>query len=152
MSIRRKQRSRLIEAALDLTPLIDVVFLLVIFLLISTTFKKRQLVIELNLPKAGASQGRVEAREHQIRIDKTGAMYLCPNEEVTDVTQALGCSEPANKEDLGKQFTALRKAFEGVLLGIYADADVPYRFVADVIAAAEEANLDVNLHYGSMSE
>jgi biopolymer transport protein ExbD len=45
-----KRRSR--ENALpDLTPLIDVVFLLLIFFMVSTVFKKDEMALLLNLPK-----------------------------------------------------------------------------------------------------
>lgn len=42
----------------ELTPLIDVVFLLLIFFLVSSVFKKEELALLLNLPKA--TQGKSE--------------------------------------------------------------------------------------------
>jgi len=54
-----KKRSRQ-EALPDITPLIDVVFLLLIFFMVSTVFKKDELALFLNLPKAqeGQKDGR----------------------------------------------------------------------------------------------
>lgn len=43
------QRNKNIETSINLTPLIDVVFLLLIFFMVSTTFKKNAL-FEVNLP------------------------------------------------------------------------------------------------------
>ncbi|MGK0367028.1 MAG: biopolymer transport protein ExbD, partial [Thermoproteota archaeon] len=40
----------------ELTPLIDVVFLLLIFFLVTSVFKKEELALLLNLPKA--SEGK----------------------------------------------------------------------------------------------
>ena len=49
-----KKRSR--EAStIDLTPLIDVVFLLLIFFMVSTVFKKEELALILNLPTGESS-------------------------------------------------------------------------------------------------
>lgn len=146
MAFRRKTRSRLAEA-LDMTPLIDVVFLLLIFLLISTTFKKKQLAMELNLPRVGTQEYRIEGREHQIRVDAKGGMFLCPNEEMKESTDALKCSEPASQSELVERFKRLNKQFTGVRLGVYADSDVPYHFIARVVMAAMEAGIDLNLPY-----
>ncbi|MFT7622128.1 MAG: biopolymer transport protein ExbD [Myxococcota bacterium] len=147
MAFSRNKRSRLVEAALDMTPLIDVVFLLVIFLLISTTFKKKQLALELNLPRAGKAEYRVSGREHQIRIDTEGGMYLCPNEATKEDTDALGCTAPADSKKLLEEFKQLAEKFPGIRLGVYAGAEVKYKNIARVVAAATEAGLDLNLPY-----
>lgn len=44
----RKRRN----AELDLTPLIDVVFILLIFFVLTSTFKKKEYLMDLNLPSA----------------------------------------------------------------------------------------------------
>ena len=147
MAFRRAQRSRLIEAALDMTPLIDVVFLLVIFLLISTTFKKKQLALELNLPRAGKTEFRVSSVEHTLRVDSDGGLFLCPNEEVREDTDALKCSEPTGKTSLIEQFKTLAKKYPGVRVGVYANGTVSYHWILKVVAAATEAGLDLNLPY-----
>lgn len=130
-----------------MTPIIDVVFLLVIFLLISTTFKKKQLSMELNLPRAGKSEFRVSGFEHQIRVDGKGAMFLCPNEEVAGDIDALKCTSPADKKTLVAQFKKLKDDYPEIRLGVYAAADVNYEQVAKIVAAAIEAGLDLNLPY-----
>lgn len=47
----------------ELTPLIDVVFLLLIFFLVSSVFKKEELALLLNLPKA--AKGKEQASKNQ---------------------------------------------------------------------------------------
>lgn len=47
----------------ELTPLIDVVFLLLIFFLVSSVFKKEELALLLNLPKA--AKGKEQANKNQ---------------------------------------------------------------------------------------
>ena len=50
-----KRRSRETTTP-DLTPLIDVVFLLLIFFMVSTVFKKDELALLLNLPSSETSE------------------------------------------------------------------------------------------------
>jgi biopolymer transport protein ExbD len=52
----------------DMTPLIDVVFLLLIFFLVSTAFKKDEHVLPLNLPSSEASVEKVQKEEVNIEI------------------------------------------------------------------------------------
>ena len=130
-----------------MTPLIDVVFLLVIFLLISTTFKKKQLALELNLPRAGASELRAPGREHQVRVDGQGALYLCPNEETKEGTQALECKKKADHQTLKAELQRLKKLYPNVRLGVYAGKQVPYETILKVVMAATEAGVDLNLPY-----
>lgn len=57
-----KRRSR--DSALpDITPLIDVVFLLLIFFMVSTVFKKDELALLLSLPKTEKGEKVVEAKK-----------------------------------------------------------------------------------------
>ncbi len=51
----------------DLTPLIDVVFLLLIFFLVNTVFKKEELALLLNLPKS--EQAVSITKEMEISIE-----------------------------------------------------------------------------------
>ena len=147
MAFRREKRGRTLEAALDMTPLIDVVFLLVIFLHISTTFKKRQLSLELDLPRVGQTEFRSSGTEHQLRIANDGAMYLCP-EQTTDGTDSpIACDERVNQAALDTLFRDLSKKYPGIRLGVYADGDVSYRLIVKVVAAATESGLDPNLPY-----
>ena len=65
------RRSREASAP-DLTPLIDVVFLLLIFFLVSTVFKKEELAFLLNLPKTqyGETSAKVEIKNYIIELSK----------------------------------------------------------------------------------
>lgn len=60
MNFRRKKTE---EASVNLTPLIDVVFLLLIFFMVSTTFT-RETQLKLDLPQA-ASGEQVDSRDTQ---------------------------------------------------------------------------------------
>ena len=62
------------EEGMNLTPLIDVVFILLIFFIISTQFKTHSL--PLDLPEAGGKSTTPVNDPLQISIDREGLLYL----------------------------------------------------------------------------
>ena len=64
------------EPSVDLTSLIDVVFLLLIFFMVSTTFE-RQALLKVDLPEASEVEERTDLPERlELVIDSEGRMYL----------------------------------------------------------------------------
>ena len=63
------------EVNVNLTPLIDVVFLLLIFFMVSTTFTK-ETRLEVDLPEASSSIQQKERREISIEISQTGVYAI----------------------------------------------------------------------------
>ena len=64
------------EPSVDLTSLIDVVFLLLIFFMVSTTFE-RQALLKVDLPEASEVEDRADLPESlELVIDSEGRMYL----------------------------------------------------------------------------
>lgn len=59
----------------NITPLIDVVFLLLIFFMVSTTFE-RESEIEIMLPEATASATTTDEFVMQVTIDEEGTYYV----------------------------------------------------------------------------
>jgi biopolymer transport protein ExbD len=55
----------------DMTPLIDIVFLLLIFFLVTSVFKKEELALLLNLPKSEQAEASVEKKEISIELGET---------------------------------------------------------------------------------
>jgi biopolymer transport protein ExbD len=55
----------------DITPLIDVVFILLIFFIVSSVFKKDELALVLNLPTSSAKEIELKQKEIIIEIDNT---------------------------------------------------------------------------------
>ena len=79
MQFKTKQKSKII---INITSLIDVMFLLLIFLLISSTFLE-QPGIKLELPETKNTE-TVKQREFTLFVDKSGKIFL--NE--TEVTES----------------------------------------------------------------
>lgn len=63
----RKRREVL---APDLTPLIDVVFILLIFFIVSSVFKKEELALILDLPSSNAQEVEIEPKTVSIEINQ----------------------------------------------------------------------------------
>jgi biopolymer transport protein ExbD len=59
------------EATVELTPLIDVVFLLLIFFMVSTTFI-RETQLKINLPEASGELQEVEDNFIEVTVDRFG--------------------------------------------------------------------------------
>ncbi|PLY08184.1 MAG: biopolymer transporter ExbD [Arcobacter sp.] len=55
----------------DITQLIDVVFILLIFFIVSSVFKKDELALALNLPTSSAKEIELKQKEIIIEIDNT---------------------------------------------------------------------------------
>jgi len=69
-------KRRTVEAPrVDLTPMIDVVFLLLIFFMISTTFIERP-GLKIDLPQSSAQQLQQQDQEVQIYLTADGQVFL----------------------------------------------------------------------------
>ena len=129
MRLGRAERD---DAHINLTPLIDVVFLLLIFFMVSTTFE-RESEIEIELPEATAERPDREAQAVEVWIDAEGRLYL----NGSQLEDARVSSVRAALETL-----ALPEPRPALVIG--ADARTPYQAVINVMDAAHQAGF-VNL-------
>jgi len=115
----------------NLTPLIDVVFLLLIFFMVSTTFE-RESQIKVQLPEA-AAQEAVEQEEEtlDITIDVEGRFYVNQREVVNtdvDTLKRAIAKEVGDKRDLPVVITA--------------DANASYQAVIRAMDASSQLGLN----------
>ena len=72
-----KIRKSGVLGSLSLTPLIDIVFLLLIFFLVATRFAEEDHEFDVNLPTAGEAQPYVAKQEHvYLNIDQDGTCFF----------------------------------------------------------------------------
>lgn len=76
------------ELELNLTPLIDVVFLLLIFFMVSTTFE-RETEITIDLPEASGEEIKTEERVVEISIDAKGRYFVNTDEVINTQLETL---------------------------------------------------------------
>lgn len=74
MSRRGKRRSQNEEAAIDLTPMLDVVFIMLIFFIVTTSFVKES-GIDVNRPSAATSETK-ERANIMIAISEAGEVWI----------------------------------------------------------------------------
>lgn len=70
-----RRRRRRASVAIDIAPLIDVVFILLIFFMVSTTFT-RESRLQITLPTADAEPGDAPPDRIEITIDRDGAYAI----------------------------------------------------------------------------
>lgn len=115
---------------LSLAPLIDVVFLLLIFFMVSTTFDKEG-GLKLDLPDSTSRQvAPPEEQRIDIRIDAQGNLMV------------------EDRRLLDNDVNSLRRRLERISNGntqlavaIRADAKTPHRYVVRALDAASQAGL-----------
>jgi biopolymer transport protein ExbD len=71
MRLRKRKNE---EASVDMSPLIDMVFILLIFFMVSSTFVK-DMKLDLNRPGASSAQ-KASSKVIRVYIDKTGETYV----------------------------------------------------------------------------
>ena len=64
------------QLSLDLTPLIDVVFILIIFFLVTSSFKQKEFALNLTLPAANAKQIEIEKKQLHIEVNEENLSYM----------------------------------------------------------------------------
>lgn len=72
MRFRRKQRE---DLAINITPLIDVVFLLLIFFMVTTTFNRETRLL-VNLPEANAEAAEATQSQIEITVSREGTYAI----------------------------------------------------------------------------
>jgi len=72
MNLRPKKQE---EPDVNLTPLIDVVFLMLIFFMVSTTFQKES-IVKVDLPKASAEEEAPKDDVVEVTVNAAGEYYI----------------------------------------------------------------------------
>ena len=117
------------EPEINLTPLIDVVFLLLIFFMVSTTFE-HQSRIQIELPEATAEPASTEDESLEIVIDSQGRYFIGDSQVVNSELKTL-------KTAIGK---ALGRTIELPVI-IRADANTPHQAVVRALDATSQLGL-----------
>jgi len=123
------------EPTVDLTSLIDVVFLLLIFFMVSTTFE-RQALLKVDLPEASEVEDESDIPDSlELVIDDEGRMFLNDQRLVDSDARTL---RAAIQEQAGDN--------RGIPLILRADRETPHHHVVtamDVAAQLGFSNLSI---------
>ena len=115
------------EPEINLIPLIDVLLVIIIFLMLTTTYSKFS-GLEINLPTADASKQAEQPNEIDVAVTATG--------------QVLVNKSPLTANDVRSISDALRRAAgtrNDPVIVINADAKATHQSVVDIMQAAQSA-------------
>jgi biopolymer transport protein ExbD len=95
------------SGTLDFTPMIDMVFNLLIFFLVATRFEEEERSMELTLPSASAAMPlTVRPKEVFINVDKDGRFFIARREVTTQ--QLVEVLRQASESNPGRQTVIIR--------------------------------------------
>ena len=124
------------SVSFNMTPMIDVVFLLIIFFLVSSNLVQQESLIALDLPTAKTSRmpKSSESNTRKITINITGEDHLF-----------LGMT-PVHREQLRQYLTRLAaeqsRSDKPIEVNIRTDRRVPYRAIEPLLVICSQAGID----------
>ena len=130
-----KVKSNLVEPEINLIPFIDVLLVVLIFLMISTTFTHYQ-ELAITLPSANGAASQAELNQIHIAVSRDGRFAI--NGRVTDRNQLSNNLATLNKDN-------------NIQVNIDADARAPHQAVMSALEAARDANLS-NIVFSSQTK
>ena len=130
-----KVKSNLAEPEINLIPFIDVLLVVLIFLMISTTFTRYQ-ELAITLPSANGAESQAELNQIHIAVSRDGRFSI--NGRVTDRNQLSNNLAALNKDN-------------NIQVNIDADARAPHQAVMSALEAARDANLS-NVVFSSQTK
>jgi len=115
---------------LEMTPMIDIVFLLMIFFLVASKLDEADRAIDVVLPQAAAAKPlTTRPREFVINIDRTGNYFAGARpvrlEELKDLLVQTAADNPARQTVI-----------------VRADEEVAHKFVVAAMDACVQAGID----------
>ena len=116
------------DIQINLTPLIDVVFLLLIFFMVSTTFDTTS-QLKINLPEASSAQTSMPPQKLNLVIDANGQFFV------------------NSRELINNQSATLKAALERIMAGsqlpivIQSDADSPVQSLVTALDVVGQLGL-----------
>lgn len=128
MSFQDFKRNNKQTTLLELTPLIDVVFLLLIFFMVSTTFTSTETGINIKLPKSTIKEV-IETREIIISITKGQDIYI--NSKKVNIN---------NFQKILKQTLRHSRKDNVVIRG---DKNINYGFVVKIMTISKNAGAKI---------
>ena len=128
--------NRDIESTINLTPLIDIVFLLIIFFMVGTRFSELNEIersIPLQVPAVSNAKALSSApRKRVINVLETGEIVL------DDQTVSV--------EQLKQELKSTQQQYQQLGVVVRGDANALHQHVAQVMAVCREANIsDLNI-------
>jgi biopolymer transport protein ExbD len=131
MNLRPGHKEESVEV--NLTPLIDVVFLLLIFFMVTTTFD-RHARLKVSLPESSAKTTQQKDEPLVLSIDAKGNYFLNDRQIIN---QQLDTLKQAIQKTIGEN----NQEIKDVALVLRADANTPHQSVVRAMDAASQLGM-----------
>ena len=125
-----------VEPEINLIPFIDVLLVVLIFLMISTTFTRYQ-ELAITLPTANGSESQAELKQIHIAVSRDGRFAV--NGKVVDRSQLSNALSNSLGQLSGQ--SSQQESISSPQVNIDADARAPHQAVMNALEAARDANL-----------
>lgn len=128
--------------ALDISSLIDVCFLLLIYFLVTSTITPRESDLGMALPSASPSTEQPQIEPLFIRIEANGAIYTGTGASQQPMDNDVSVRDlPLLRGQLDMYASAARAANSKPLVQIYTDGEASQQRVIDVLNALAGVNI-----------
>ena len=124
-----KRKSRLEDPEINFIPLIDVLLVIIIFLIVSTTFSKFS-ELKINLPTADANPVEEKLLPINVTVTKDGQYAI--NEEILSQNSI---------DSIEKRLIQVAGNAKDLPVIINADAETPHQSVVNIMEASRRAGL-----------
>ena len=131
MNLRPGHKEESVEV--NLTPLIDVVFLLLIFFMVTTTFD-RHARLKVSLPESSAKSTQQKDEPLVLSIDAKGNYFLNDRQIINQQLDTL-------KQAIQKTIAEKKQDTKDVALVLRADANTPHQSVVRAMDAASQLGM-----------
>jgi biopolymer transport protein ExbD len=128
--MRLPQRRSLASAYINMTPMIDVTFQLIIFFLLSSRLAQQETQMELDLPAAASGREAVDGDRARLTVNVSA-----------DGRVMLSSTETPREEMAGRLRIERERLGGDLEVRVRADRSVPYRVVAPILLACAEAGI-----------
>ncbi len=132
MKLERVKRRSGGDLILEITPLIDVVFLLLIFFMLATTFDVST-AFKIDLPQTSVKKNIDTVREMQVLIDKDKNVYISYKENSKSEKKKVDISNLSEEIKVKLENSATKEVV------ISADKIIDYGYVVEVMGLIKEA-------------
>lgn len=130
------KKKRRIGIAIDMTPMVDVAFLLLIFFMCTTQFKPPE-KDKITLPESNSEAKSPESQIITLSVTATPTVRLIYRQGGEEKQQEIPIE--ALSTDLSRWLTAARSASPSARVIVKMDKNAPYGVMADMMQALQDA-------------
>jgi biopolymer transport protein ExbD len=138
MSIRsRQRRARRAQTVIDITSLLDIIFLLIIFLIVSTTFRKAEHAFTVELPTAGTATEAVTTDKTTVYVTRDGRFFLLEKGADEAGAAPRDAAAPIDRALLEARLRALHSVNPALPVAVRGEKEASYQRLMDAVSVLQ---------------